>query len=232
MFLKQKKLLEVLQKEFAEYANEERAQGQQRYMKSSMPFWGITLPEVKKICNKIFKNFVPQNNTEYRSIILYLFKNAHCREEWHAGMQYAGKFKSFIKKDNVDLYLKVIRIAQWWDIVDHVAVNLVGQAIKDNDDIKKYLEKWIVDENMWIRRTALLAQLKYKEETNSKLLESLVLQVSDEKEFFIRKAIGWALRQYSYSNPAWVKNFIKTHQDKLSTLSVREGLKTIQRLNL
>ena len=223
------KLLADTQKTFAQHADSEKAKGQQAYMKSSMPYWGISVPDVRKICNQIFKEFVQQDNKEYRETVWYLFKNAKRREEWYAGMNYAKKFKKFIIPENIDLYLDVIRLTQWWDIVDDFAVHLVGQALKHVEDIRPYLTVWIDDDNMWIRRTALLAQLKYKEKTNLDLLTGLILKVAHEKEFFIRKAIGWVLRQYSYTDSEWVKNFIKKHKDLLSGLSIREGLKAINR---
>lgn len=223
-------LLAALQEVFANNSDSERAKGQQAYMKSTMPYWGITLPEIRKISNRIFKNYVPKNNDEYRDTVIFLFKNAKRREEWYAGMHYAKKFKLFIIPENIDLYLEIIRLTQWWDIVDDCAVHLVGASLKQSGNLEKYLKTWIVDDNKWVRRTALLTQLKYKEQTDADLLAQLILMVVDQKEFFIRKAIGWALRDYSYTDPEWIKLFIKKHADKLSGLSVREGLKAIKRL--
>lgn len=222
-------LLATLQHHFEEHADCLRAAEQQRYMKSVMPYWGVTLPQVRKMSDQLFKEYAPSTNEEYRRIILYLFKNAQCREEWYAGLHYAKKFKKFIGIENLELYLELIRLTQWWDIVDDAAVHLVGGSLKTVDDIKIFLQSWIVDENMWIRRTALLAQLKYKNATDSVLLSKLILSVINEKEFFIRKAIGWVLREYSYTNPEWVKSFIKEHEKELSGLSIREGLKAIKR---
>ena len=228
MMLNPADLLNTLQAAFAKHADPERAQGQQAYMKSTMSFWGIRLPEVRKISNVIFKECIPADNNEYRQTVLYLFEHAQHRENWYAGMHYANKFKRFIVTENIDLYLDVIRLVQWWDIVDDFAARFVGGALKQVADIKPSLLAWIVDDNMWVRRTALLAQLKYKENTDADLLAQLILSVAHEKEFFIRKAIGWVLREYSYTNPEWVQLFIKKHEDVLSNLSVREGLKAIK----
>lgn len=214
---------------FSEHADSDRAMYQQRYMKSGLPFWGIPCADVKKISNVIFKDFVPKNNKQYRDVFLYIFKNAERREEWYAAMHYAIKFKKFISEENIDAYLKIVNLTQWWDIVDTVSVHLFGKALLDNVNLEKHLRKWIVDENMWVRRVALLTQLKYKDKTDVDLLSDLILTVADEKEFFIRKAIGWVLREYSYTDPKWVKNFIKEHEQKLSNLSIREGMKVIKR---
>ena len=200
-----------------------RAEGQQRYMKSQMPYFGIKTPEVKKITNQILKEFPIKSNKSYSDIIEYLFMNAKHREEWYVGSHIAIKYKTYIIEENLSLYLKIIKLTQWWDIIDAVATNLVGTAIKDSEKFKLYLCSWIDDENMWIRRTAILSQLKYKNETNEDLLYELILKCAHEKEFFIRKAIGWILREYSKSNPNSVKNFIFKNRKFLSNLSVREG---------
>ena len=103
-------LLNELQTIFAKHADPERAQGQQVYMKSKMPFWGIRLPEVRKISNAIFKECVPADNNEYRKTILYLFEHAQHREQWYAGMHYANKFKRFIVPENIDLFPNYLEI--------------------------------------------------------------------------------------------------------------------------
>lgn len=223
------KLLSELQEVFTQYADPERAKGQQAYMKSAMPCWGLSLPDVRKIGKQVFKNYIPQNNQDYRDVLWHVFYKAQRREEWYAGMDYAKQFKTFVIEKNVDLYLDIIRLTKWWDVVDDFAANLVGSALRDSNKKTTYMRTWIVDENMWIRRTALLAQLKYKEKTDKELLAELITTVMHEKEFFIRKAIGWALRSYSYANPSCVKQFIKKHEDELSGLSIREGLKAINR---
>ncbi len=225
-------LLERARTEFAQRADLVRAQAQKAYMKSSMPYWGVSMPEVKKLGALLIKGYVPRDQDDYRATVLYLFKNAQYREEWYLGMLYARKFKKFVIRDNLDLYLEVVKLTQWWDIVDELAAKLVGDALKNEADLREVLGRLIVDENMWVRRTALLTQLQYKEKIDADLLAELILIVAHEKEFFIRKAIGWILRQYSYTNPDWVVAFIQKHEDKLSGLSVREGLKAVKRSGL
>lgn len=222
-------LLERARELFAQRADPVRARAQQAYMKSKMPYWGVSMPEVVKIGTLLLKDYVPSDCATYRVMVLNLFKHAQYREEWYLGMLYAKKFKKFITHENIDLYLEVILLTQWWDIVDEMAAKMVGDALLQAPDLDARLKKMIIDENMWVRRAALLAQLKYKEHTNHALLAELILAVAHEKEFFIRKAIGWVLRQYSYTNPEWVLSFIHEHEQNLSGLSVREGLKALKR---
>lgn len=203
----------------------DRAIGQQKYMKSKLPFWGIQMPQVRKLTNACLKEFPLQNNIQYRESIRFFFNNAKKREEWYAAAHLAQKQKIYISESNLDIYLEMILIAQWWDIVDSTATLLVGPAIKESDQFRYYLKSWVNHDNFWIRRTAILAQLKYKEDTNEKFLYSIILKCADENEFFIRKAIGWALREYAKTNPKSVKKIVESNENDLSSLSKREALK-------
>lgn len=225
-----KKLHQAIISAFKKNANPLRAIEQQRYMKSTLPFYGLPAPEVKRIINGELKNFPISNNLEYRKIIQYFFSQTKKREEWYAGLYIALKYKDFITKSNLNFYLNLILITQWWDIVDAVAINLVGKVMFFNHKFKQILNSWIKHKNMWIRRTAILCQLKYKLNTNQDLLYKLILMSAKEEEFFIRKAIGWALREYSKTNPKSVKKFIKKNSSKLSSLSIREGMRRIKEL--
>ncbi|NOZ08530.1 MAG: DNA alkylation repair protein [FCB group bacterium] len=222
-------LFSELQADLSAVANEERARQQQSYMKSLMPYWGIASSERKKIALKVFKKFPPSDNDMYRRIVQTIFDRAQYREEWYCAVDFAVKYKKYISTKNVDLYLYLIRQAQWWDVVDGVAVWLVGAALKGETDLSHFLKDWIRDQNLWIRRTALLTQLQYKRDTDFALLRKLILQVMHEKEFFIRKAIGWVLRQYSYTDAEAVIRFVSAHEDQLSKLSVTEALKALKR---
>ncbi len=230
--MKAKEIHQALQKEFAAAANPEKAVGQQAYMKSSMPYWGVMTAGVKKIRNSVFKTYPPENNEEYRDVIHYLMHNAEYREEWYAAVGFASKYSKYMSKTNIDVYLDMILVGQWWDIIDSVSTGIIGPVLKNDPELSDFLRQWIQDPNMWVRRTALLTQLNFKEQTDFELQKFLILEVCHEKEFFIRKAIGWSLRQYSYTNEAAVEGFIQEHRDILSPLSVREGLKAIRRNRL
>ena len=224
-----KSILDQLRQEFSAAADPNRAIRQQKYMKSRLPYYGLPTELNRKLSMKIFKKHPPQDNTKYREIILYLFNNATHREEWYAGMALAQRFPKYIRFENLDLYLTLVRIAQWWDIVDTAAAHLLGGVMRGRSDLGDTINNWADDENMWVRRCALLTQLRYKEDTDFDLLKKIILKLCGENEFFIRKAIGWSLREYSYVNPNGVKAFIQNNQQSLSTLSQKEGLKAIMR---
>jgi 3-methyladenine DNA glycosylase AlkD len=114
----------------------------------------------------------------------------------------------------------------WWDFVDDIAIRLVGMVLLDDRErMHPKLDRWIDDPNMWIRRTAILSQIKHRDRTDQDQLFGYCLKRADEKEFFIRKAIGWALREYAKTEPDAVREFALNHRDQLSGLSFREATK-------
>src|SRR5205814_1691733 len=140
----------------------------------------------------------PRNRNEYEANVLELWKQPY-REEKYTALSYAGKFKAFVNIDSVPLYERLIREGAWWDFVDDIATHFVGEVLlRDRQRMKPIMDEWIRDDDMWIRRSALLAHNRHKRETDEEQLYDHILHCADEKEFFIRKAIGWALREYSY----------------------------------
>ncbi|MBN2135876.1 MAG: DNA alkylation repair protein, partial [Acidobacteria bacterium] len=151
----------------------------------------------------------------------------------HREFQYfaVGLLDKYVKKvpgDFINIYEWMIINKSWWDTVDAIAANLVGLHFQRFPDlITPRTEKWMKSGAMWLQRTALLFQLRYKDKTDFDLMTRYIIELKDEKEFFIRKAIGWALREYSKTDPDTVFKFVK--QNKLAPLSEREALKVIER---
>jgi 3-methyladenine DNA glycosylase AlkD len=220
-------LFKELQYQFSLRAETERAQQKQAYMKCAMPFWGLIKPEIDIITKTLLAQYMPKSNEEYRQTISYMFSQSTHREEWYATLNYARHHKKYIVPENIDIYLDIVLKSQWWDIVDTVADHLVGKALFKCPDRKSVLLQLIKHENMWMRRTAIIAQLKYKLSTDFELLGILIKETAHEKEFFIKKAIGWALREYSKINQLWVRSFIDENKNLLQPLSIREGSKYI-----
>ena len=127
----------------------------------------------------------------------------------------------------------MIETGAWWDFVDALATNHVGKLLKQYEQaIKPELETWINDPDLWVRRTTILVQLKYKAETDLNFLDRAIQGSADDPDFFARKAIGWALRELSKTNPTWVINYVEKHQNNLSPLSKREGLRILKKQGL
>ena len=133
---------------------------------------------------------------------------------------------SFVTAANLDLYRRLIVEGAWWDLVDEVAINCIGIAhLRERAEVAPTIEAWVDDDDMWVRRTSLISPIKHKGETDHATLFDHCLRRADEKEFFIRKAIGWTLREYAKTDPDRVRNFVVANRDRLSRLSFREAAK-------
>lgn len=195
------------------------------YMKTDMPFYGVSSPLRKPILRELCARFEPGSESEYRSRTNALWMLDH-REEKYLALGYADRFKRFKTVAQTDLYEKLIREGAWWDFVDDIASHLVGDVVLTNRvAMRPTLERWIEDDDLWVRRTAILCQLGHKNETDAAMLFDFCLRRAHEREFFIRKAIGWALRQYAHTNPDAIRGFVDDHRDRLSGLSIREATK-------
>jgi 3-methyladenine DNA glycosylase AlkD len=214
-------------REFCKQANAKKAKEMAAYMKTTMPFYGVQKPDRLPVFKELTSKFRPSTQKEYEANVLSLWNQKH-REEKYAALEYATYFKPFICQESMPLYERLIREGAWWDFVDVIAIHLVGTVLLDDRrPTQKMLDHFVQDEDMWIRRTAILAHNRHKEETDAAKLFKHCLLLAPEKEFFIRKAIGWALREYAYTAPQAVRRFVKENNEQLSPLSVREALKRI-----
>jgi 3-methyladenine DNA glycosylase AlkD len=210
---------------FHALADPEKAVPMGKYMKTDMPFYGIQKKSRAPVVREIVKRFEPQSHEDYRVAVSALWNLPH-REEKYAAIDYAQWFDRFIVSESIPLYELLIREGSWWDLVDGVASNLVGRALlKERASVSQVLERWIDDPDRWIRRTALLAHLKHKSATDKGQLLEFCLRRASDRDFFIRKAIGWVLREYGKTAPEAVVGFVHAHADVLSSLSQREALK-------
>jgi 3-methyladenine DNA glycosylase AlkD len=222
-------LVDFVHREFQLLACPEKAEPMAKYMKTDMPFYGIQKPERLAVYRQFKKRFRPESASQYKQSVLALWKLPH-REEKYAAIAFATAFKEFTNHQSLSLYERMIREGAWWDFVDAIAIDLVGQALLvDRAELSPVMTKWAADQDMWIRRAAIISQNHHKGATDQTQLFALCLKVSHEKEFFIRKAIGWALREYSYTAPDAVKKFLLKHKQRLSPLSFKEGAKQLMR---
>lgn len=224
-------LIDYLQEALTEKADPEKAEGMAAYLKTEMPFYGVQKPEQKMLYRKLkpmLKELV-QTEQDYRDVVLQLWQLPH-REEKYTAIFVARHCKAWIQPSCLDLYEQLLREGAWWDFVDEICINLVGQLHRNHrDEIQPIMDQWIQDPDFWIRRSAILCQLKHKDQTDTEVLFRYCLTCMDETEFFIRKAIGWALREYSKIAPDTVASFLTEHKAKLSGLSYREGAKVLKK---
>lgn len=217
----------VLQELLIANENEEIAYGAAKYMKNQFPFYGIKAPVRKEILKQFIQGNGLPKVEEIEGFVKYAW--AQPQREWqYLGMEILEKVSSKNKIENLtDIAQYIIENKSWWDTVDFIASNIVGKYFLKNLEKKvEIIEKWRYSNNLWLQRTCIIHQLKYKSKTDENLLYGLCMQLAEHSDFFIRKAIGWALREYSKTNPNSVANFVK-HQT-LSKLSYREATKYIQ----
>ncbi len=203
--------------------NQDDARFMKQYMKNKFEFFGIKTPVRNEIIKNYFKEFGLPDKSELDKIILNLWSLEE-REYQYFSFALLDKFKKNQEKEDIALYEKLIVTKSWWDTVDGIAAWYVGNYfIYYPESISVYTDKWYQSTHMWLQRTVLLFQLKYKQNTDEKLLYHYCTKLSSSKEFFIQKAIGWSLREYAKTNPESVKNFVSGHS--LASLSRREALK-------
>ncbi len=208
-------------------ANQEIAIQQKKYMRNQFEFFGIKAPEQTIIRREFFKNYGLPHIDELPDIIRELWQQPE-REFQFFCMMMLEKFIKKTEKDFINDLEFLITNKSWWDTVDMIAAKLVGMHFKRfPEQITFYTEKWMTSGDFWLQRTALLFQLKYKKDTDVELMFNLIKRLSDQDEFFIRKAIGWVLREYSKTDPEIIIEFVNTHQ--LKPLSRKEALKVINR---
>ena len=223
--MKTNALVAFVQEELAHRAVPEKAGPMAAYMKTDMPFLGVGLAGTREVAKQAARLFAVETRSDYERAVLALWRLPH-REEKRVGIALARHHRAFVTYESLDLYEHMIREGAWWDFVDEVSPRLVGDALlKDRDAVWPRIDRWIDDADMWVRRAAIVVQLHHKTQTDEERLFRYSLARADEKEFFIKKAIGWALRQYAYTAPEAVRRFLEENKKSLSTLSLREASK-------
>jgi 3-methyladenine DNA glycosylase AlkD len=208
-------------------ADPNKAAAMQRYMKTDMPFLGVQKPDRVPILRELVKGWVPDTRNEYETLVTALWELPH-REEKYLALGVARAHSRFVTRTSVPLFRRLIVSGAWWDFVDEVATKLTGRVLlKQRSAMTPTIESWLVHHNMWVRRSAMLAQIGHKAETDRDLLFRSCLTLAPESEFFIRKAIGWALRDYAWTMPDAVRDFVDRNGTALSGLSRREATKNL-----
>jgi 3-methyladenine DNA glycosylase AlkD len=220
-----------------------KAPQMQAYMKSTMPYRGVSSSGQKVIWKQVFPAHPLSSRIEWQRVALTLWRDATFREERYAAVALTGllTYAHYRTMDSVPMFEEMIVSGAWWDFVDAIAGRQLGDILRtDPRRMSKLMRRWARDGHMWKRRAAILCQLGFKGETDLTLLYDCIepnLANSHStrettsslmaREFFIRKAIGWALRQYAWTDPREVKKYVKAHRAQLSPLSVREALKNV-----
>lgn len=216
-----------LKKQFELAANPVDAQWMVKYLREQFDFFGIKTPKRKEIIREHKRAFGLLPDSQKKAIVTWCWQQPQ-REYQYFTME---MLRSSAKKESaeiIELYENITTTKSWWDTVDFIASNLVGTYFKRfPKNIQPITTRWMDSGNIWLQRTCLLFQLKYKKDLDTTLLESFIAPLATSKEFFIRKAIGWILREYSKTDPDYVRGFVS--RNNLTGLSEREAMKWINR---
>ena len=213
-------------------ADRDRAPAMQAYMKSAMPFRGVGAADLRRLCREVFDAVPLPDEESWLAAVRDLWDGAAYREERYAAVELTGhrRYRPYQVPHTLSLYRHLVVTGAWWDLVDPVATNRVGPILlARRGEVTPLVRGWAEAENLWLRRTAILCQLRHKDRTDLELLRHAVecnLEGSPHgKEFFVRKAVGWALREEAKTDPRWVLDLVEEHRGALSGLSRREALK-------
>ena len=211
-----------LYEEMIQHKNEEQARQMSKYMLNKFEYIGIKIPERREIFKNFFKEYKNEEKIDWE-FVNKCWENKY-REFQYIAADYLKNMKDKLTRDDIPKLKQLILKKSWWDTIDNLDMTIGALALKDSN-VNKILLEWSLDENIWLRRIAIDHQLLRKEKTNTELLEKILKNNLGQAEFFINKSIGWALRDYSKTNPKWVKNFIEKNKEKMAKLSIREASK-------
>jgi 3-methyladenine DNA glycosylase AlkD len=223
-------LIEARRAGHARVADPGRAPAMQAYMKSAMPFYGVAAPVARQVFAAVLREHPLPDRATWEATVRGLWDGATHREERYGALALCGHRAYRVHQDpaTLTLYADLVVTGAWWDLVDDLASHKVGPILAAYpDEVRPVLLGWAAHDDLWLRRSAILAQLGAKAGTDLDLLAACLEPSLGRPEFFLRKAIGWALRQYAWTDAAWVRGYVAAHAERLSPLSRREALKNV-----
>ncbi|WP_418234855.1 DNA alkylation repair protein [Brachyspira pulli] len=215
-----------ISEEFEKLKNEKEAVFMAKYMKNNFEFLGIHSKERKEAEKKVFKT-IPKDEKDFIDFNFTdkCYDNKY-REFQYAAVDYLILKKKYLNKSHIEKLKGYALTKSWWDSIDFLD-RIIGDIALRDESVNNILLEWSLSDNIWLRRIAIDHQLLRKDKTNTELLEKIIINNLNNKEFFINKAIGWSLRDYSKTNPDWVRDFIERHKGNMANLSIKEASKYI-----
>ena len=217
------KLLDLIT-DFEENRNELLAESMSKYMQDKFRFLGVR----GATRTEIYKKYFPDAR-KTKTIDWDFVENCWNKEErefQYVVVYYLKAMQKFLKREDISRLKYLIVTKSWWDTVDLLA-KVVGSLVIRIEGYDQIMLEWSKDSNIWLKRVAILYQLSLKDKVDEIILDKILVNNLGDSEFFINKAIGWALRDYSKYNPEWVKEFIRKNKDNMANLSIREASKYI-----
>ena len=214
---------------YRNHANEEVASQQKRYLLNQFDFFGLKTPVARGLQKDFFGKHGYPERSDWHNLIHDLWSRPE-RECQSLGVDMIERRAKKSIPADLELFEFMITHKSWWDTVDMIAYKLAGNLLLRHPEmVTSATERWIASDNMWLQRTAVIFQLRHRDKTDEDLLFRMCLSVASSSEFFLRKAIGWALREHGKVNPEAVLNFVQKHENQLSPLSKKEALRKIIR---
>lgn len=207
---------------FEQIEDKNKAESMEKYMRNQFRFYGVPSPKRREV----YKEFIKEekmNKTIDWDFLDKCYKDEH-REFQYLVLDYLIALNTYLTYEDIPKITNYIKVKQWWDTIDFLN-KIIGNIGLRDSRVNSLLLKWSEDEDIWVRRLAINHQLGRKEKTNIALLEEIITNNFGSDEFFINKAIGWSLRDYSKVNPEWVRVFTNRYSDEMSNLSIREASK-------
>ncbi|MER8237241.1 DNA alkylation repair protein [Streptomyces sp. NPDC094049] len=201
-----------------------RAQEMTAYMKGVAPFLGLRTPERRALSRTVLDGTARPDERDCAAVALRCFALPE-REYHYFAVDYLRRHVRRCSSGFLPVARRLVTTVSWWDTVDHLAAHVVGGLVAADRALAARMDEWIGDEDPWVARTALLHQLRFKADTDADRLFTYCLRRAPDTDFFLRKAIGWSLREYAKTSPAEVRAFVGAHGGELSPLSVREATK-------
>ncbi len=215
---------EELKRKFEESKDKENAISMAKYMRNLFSFYGIPTPKRKAVYKDFLKEEKKLEKIDWE-LLDQCYKDSH-REFQYFVCDYLIAMNKYLTFEDIPKLKQYITKKEWWDTIDCFD-SVIGEIGLRDSRVEKLMLEWSKDKDHWLRRIAIDHQLNRKKKTNKELLEQIIVNNFGSEEFFINKAIGWSLREYSKTNPTWVKEFLDKYKDKLNKLSTREASKYI-----
>lgn len=222
-------LLHSLRAALADAGDPATAAGQQKYMKSSMPFHGVSAVPLRKICRQVLAAADLSTFERWTEQVLALWRGAQFREEWYGAVELVAdaRARTYHGARAVPMYEEMIVGAAWWDVVDAMSTWFGAALRAEPQAMRRVARQWSRSDNIWKRRTSIICQRGFKQATDVELLYACIEPSLDAREFFLRKGIGWALRSLAWTDAEEVRRYVAEQGPRLSPLSRREALKNV-----
>jgi 3-methyladenine DNA glycosylase AlkD len=212
-------------------ADPARAPAMQAYMKSAVPYRGVSAVPLRKACRLVFEELPLTDARAWREAVLFLWRSATHREDRYAAIELSGhrRYRQWQSLEMLPVYEEMVITGAWWDYVDTVAIHRIGEPLLlGHPELAETMREWARHTDLWKRRAAIICQVAFKTDTDLALLYDCIAPNLPDRQFFIRKAIGWALRSYAWTDPGEVVRYVDSVGNRMSPLSRREALKNVR----